>query len=80
MLIQKIIEELQEIPEDKLGQIYELIHDFQLGLKQKSETFPPLPSESIASSPWLHGNPLKNSVIAEIDLISPIDVAWNVQT
>ena len=46
MLIQKILEELQEIPEDKLSQIYELIHDFQLGLKQESKTSPPLPSES----------------------------------
>lgn len=54
MLIQKILEELQEIPEDKLSQIYELIHDFQLGLKQESKTSPPLPSESAVSSPWLH--------------------------
>ncbi|TRV08483.1 MAG: hypothetical protein EWV41_10395 [Microcystis wesenbergii Mw_MB_S_20031200_S109] len=79
MLIQKILEELQEIPEDKLSQIYELIHDFQLGLKQESKTSPPLPSESAVSSPWLHGNPLKNTVIAETDLISPIDVMWDVE-
>ena len=32
MLIQKIIQELQDIPEDKLAQLYELIHYFRLGL------------------------------------------------
>ena len=32
MLIEKIIEELQDIPEDKLAQLYELIHYFRLGL------------------------------------------------
>ena len=80
MLIQKILEELQEIPEDKLSQIYELIHGFHLGLQQEPKTPSPLPSESAVSSPWLHGNPLKNSVIAETDLISPIDVMWDVQT
>lgn len=37
MLIEKIIEELQDIPQDKLPQIYELIHYFRLGLKQESE-------------------------------------------
>ena len=37
MIIQKIIDELNEIPEDKLNQIYELIHYFRLGLNQKTE-------------------------------------------
>ncbi|WP_293139744.1 hypothetical protein [Okeania sp. SIO3I5] len=32
MLIEKIIEELQDIPEEKLSEIYELIHDFRLRL------------------------------------------------
>jgi hypothetical protein len=36
MIIQKIIDELNEIPEDKLNQIYELIHYFRLGLNQAS--------------------------------------------
>lgn len=37
MIIQKIIDELNEIPEEKLTQIYELIHYFRLGLNQKTE-------------------------------------------
>ena len=32
MLIQKIVEELQDIPEDKLAELNDLIHDFRLGL------------------------------------------------
>ncbi len=32
MLIQKIVQELQDIPEDKLAEIYDLIHYFRLGL------------------------------------------------
>ena len=32
MLIQKIAQELQDIPEDKLAEIYDLIHYFRLGL------------------------------------------------
>lgn len=35
MLIQKIVEELQDIPEDKLAELYDLIHDFKLGLDQE---------------------------------------------
>lgn len=35
MLIQQqIMQELQDIPEDKLAEIYDLIHYFRLGLKQ----------------------------------------------
>lgn len=35
MLIQKIIQELKDIPEEKLTEIYDLIHDFRLGLNQE---------------------------------------------
>lgn len=35
MLIQKIIQELQNIPEEKLAEIYHLIHDFRLGLDKE---------------------------------------------
>lgn len=35
MLIQKIVQELQDIPEDKLAELYNLIHDFKLGLDQE---------------------------------------------
>jgi hypothetical protein len=35
MLIEKIYQELQDIPEDKLAEIYDLIHCFRLGLGQK---------------------------------------------
>ncbi len=37
MIIQKIIDELNEIPEDKLTQIYELIHYFRLGVNQQND-------------------------------------------
>ncbi|HLP89533.1 MAG TPA: hypothetical protein VK184_13200 [Nostocaceae cyanobacterium] len=36
MLIDKIVQELQEIPEDKLAEIYDLIHYFRLGLNQET--------------------------------------------
>jgi hypothetical protein len=36
MLIQKIVQELQDIPEDKLAQIYDLIHYFRLGLDREA--------------------------------------------
>ncbi|BAZ09327.1 hypothetical protein NIES4071_11350 [Calothrix sp. NIES-4071] len=35
MLIQKIVQELQDIPEDKLAELYDLIHRFRLGLNQE---------------------------------------------
>jgi hypothetical protein len=38
MLIQKIYQELQDIPEDKLAEIYDLIHYFRLGLGQEKKT------------------------------------------
>ena len=34
MLIQKIIQELQDIPKEKLAQLYDVIHYFRLGLNQ----------------------------------------------
>jgi hypothetical protein len=36
MSIQKIIQELQEIPEDKLPALYDIIHYFRLGLEQET--------------------------------------------
>lgn len=62
MLIQKIFQELQDIPEEKLAEIYDLIHYFRLGLKQEPITprtpglltgqlsdsfFEPLPEEEL---------------------------------
>jgi propanediol dehydratase small subunit len=35
MLIDKIIQELQDIPEDKLAEIYDIIHYFRLALKEE---------------------------------------------
>jgi hypothetical protein len=35
MLIDKIIQELQDIPEDKLSQIYDIIHYFRLGINSQ---------------------------------------------
>ncbi len=35
MLIQKIVQELQDIPEEKLAEIYDLIHYFRLGIGRK---------------------------------------------
>lgn len=35
MLIQKIVKELQGIPEEKLAEIYDLIHYFRLGLSKE---------------------------------------------
>jgi hypothetical protein len=36
MLIQHIIEELQGIPPEQLTEVYNLIHNFKLGLNQAS--------------------------------------------
>lgn len=62
MLIQKIVQELQDIPEDKLAELYDIIHYFRLGLGQEptqprtpgllkgqlSDTFfQPLPEEEL---------------------------------
>lgn len=35
MLIEKIVQELQHIPEDKLAELYDLIHYFRVGLDQE---------------------------------------------
>jgi propanediol dehydratase small subunit len=35
MLIDKIIQELQNIPEDKLAEIYDIIHSYRLGLERE---------------------------------------------
>ncbi|HBA65432.1 MAG TPA: hypothetical protein DCZ48_04510 [Methylococcaceae bacterium] len=35
MLQEQIMKELQDIPEDKLAEIYDLIHYFRLGLKEE---------------------------------------------
>ena len=43
MLIQKIVQELQDIPEDKLAELYDLIHYFRLGLKKKEPQEPRRP-------------------------------------
>ena len=37
MLIQKIVQELEEIPEERLAEIYDLIHYFRLGLNQEKD-------------------------------------------
>lgn len=37
MLKEKIIQELQNIPEEKLTQIYDLIHYFRLGLDLENQ-------------------------------------------
>jgi len=62
MLIQKIVKELQGIPEEKLAEIYDLIHYFRLGLSKESPSprkpgliagdvddafFDPLPEEEL---------------------------------
>lgn len=36
MLIQKIVQELQDILEDKLAEIYDIIHYFRLGLDREA--------------------------------------------
>ena len=52
MLIQKIVQELQDVPEDKLAEIYDLIHYFNLGLKQEPTNFrtPGLLSEQLGDA------------------------------
>ncbi|GAB4369610.1 MAG: hypothetical protein Kow00121_09650 [Elainellaceae cyanobacterium] len=37
MLIQKIIQELQDIPEEKLAELYDVIHYFRLGLSKEAD-------------------------------------------
>ena len=40
MLIQHIMQELQALPEEKLAEIYDLIHYFRLGLNQETNRAP----------------------------------------
>jgi len=62
MWIQKIVQELQAIPEEKLAEIYDLIHYFRIGLGQSPQSprkpglisgdvddafFEPLPDEEL---------------------------------
>ncbi|WP_292708003.1 MULTISPECIES: hypothetical protein [unclassified Nostoc] len=42
MLIQKIVQELQDIPEDKLAELYDVIHYFRLGLVKNVHNPAPL--------------------------------------
>jgi len=51
MSIQKIMQELQDIPEEKLTEIYDLIHYFRLGLSQESTQ----PQGAIAVEPRTPG-------------------------
>lgn len=37
MLIQKIVRELQALPEEKLAELYDLIHYFRLGLSKTTQ-------------------------------------------
>ncbi len=37
MLIDRIVQELKAIPEEKLIEIYDLIHYFRLGLRQETQ-------------------------------------------
>jgi hypothetical protein len=37
MLIQKIVQELEGMPEDKLAEIYDLIYHFRLGLEREQK-------------------------------------------
>jgi hypothetical protein len=50
MLLQQIIQELQALPEDKLAEIYHLIHYYRLGLTQASDE-PPAESEATHRAP-----------------------------
>ncbi len=52
MLLKKIIQELQDIPEEKLVEIYDLIHYFRLGLNQEN-TEPPSVSDVEPRTPGL---------------------------
>ena len=38
ILQQQIIDEIKQVPNDKLAEIYDLIHYFRIGLEQEKET------------------------------------------
>ena len=40
MLQEQLIEEIKQIPSEKLGEIYDLVHYFRLGLAQEQTTSP----------------------------------------
>lgn len=40
MLQEKIIAEIKQIPDEKLAEIYDLVHYFRLGLLQERKTLP----------------------------------------
>ena len=40
MLIQKIVQELQDIPEDKLAELYDIIHYFRRLFRSGTYTIP----------------------------------------
>lgn len=40
MLQEQIIAEIKQIPDEKLAEIYDLIHYFRLGLVQEKQTLP----------------------------------------
>ena len=52
MLQQQIMQEIQDIPDDKLAEIYDLIHYFRLGLNKEnaSERKPGLLEGSLSQS------------------------------
>jgi hypothetical protein len=51
MLLQQIMQELQALPEDKLAEIYDLIHYFRLGLTQEHNQ----PPAAIEEEPRIPG-------------------------
>ena len=38
MLQEQLIEEIKQIPDDKLAEVYDVIHYFRLGLTQEKQT------------------------------------------
>lgn len=52
MLLEKIIQELQNIPEKELAKIYDIIHYFRLGLNLE-KTAPPTGKEAEPRTPGL---------------------------
>jgi hypothetical protein len=52
MLLQKIIQELQHIPEDKLADLYRVIYFFRIGISQQPRS---LQSRSPRTSGLLQG-------------------------
>ncbi len=55
MLIQQIMQELQALPEEKLAEIYDLIHYFRLGLSQETDPAPASSSTELRTPGLLSG-------------------------